>query len=134
MKKYDCSKTLDYSHEVDRMCHAYNVCSQDNEVCPLKESACYSAMVIDREKIDIVQKWSDENPEEPKLTKRDLAFLKAFGGCYRDRKIRKWCDGSVYYVFDGTATTLAKGMFEDMEIDTEMTFEELLELETGEEE
>lgn len=74
MKKYDCSRTLDYVHERDRMCR-HNKC---DESCPLvRRSDECNPGAITQEHIDIVQRWSDEHPE-PKLTREEYAFLQAF--------------------------------------------------------
>lgn len=72
MSKYDCSKTLDYFHEKKRMCDAqphrqvqdydtyeeYPNCAN----CPLKEWELSCDDECEPEMIEIVQKWSDENP------------------------------------------------------------------------
>lgn len=133
MKKYDCSKTLDYKHELNRVCKMYEQCYLG---CPMRiqDNSCVGISEITQESIDRLQKWSDENPEEPKLSMRDRAFLEAFDGYYGGRVIHKDSRGFVFYVCDGVVSTLTKGMFEDMASDTEMTFEELLEMDTEEEE
>lgn len=65
--KIDCSKTLNYSQEFERMCDAhskrngFNDCSDS---CPFHGFGNCSSMTITQEKIDIVQKWSDEHPLE----------------------------------------------------------------------
>lgn len=69
--KYDCSKTMDFKHERNRMCDSYVGCL-DN--CPLYEKFCYSTKYLTQEHIDIVQKWSDEHPEKT----RNEAFLELF--------------------------------------------------------
>lgn len=71
--KYDCNKTLDFSHEYKRMCHCFDRC----EGCPLN-TWCPEMSDITEEHIAIVQKWSDEHPEIPKLTREEYAFLQAF--------------------------------------------------------
>lgn len=72
--KYDCSKTLDYAHERNRMCNAANIEDCDN--CPLRGVGedCYNTRYITQEHIDIVQKWSDEHPEKT----RKEAYLEIF--------------------------------------------------------
>lgn len=67
--KHDCSKTIDYMKERKRMCAMYPHCKE----CPLIGMDCVSVGSI-----DIVQKWSDEHPEPPKLTKRERDFLDCF--------------------------------------------------------
>ena len=68
MSKYDCSKTIDYAHEFTRMCD--DGCG----VCPLYKAGC-GLKKLTEETIAIVQKWSDEHPEKPKLTKKERAFI-----------------------------------------------------------
>lgn len=131
MKKYDCNKTIDFIHELNRACKMYKRCDLG---CPLKEHSCTTMGGITQESIDALQKWSDENPEAPKLSKRDRAFLEAFDMRGVDRTIRKDCLGNVYYVYGGIGSRLASGMFESLEADTTMTFEELLNMDTEEEE
>ena len=57
----DCSKTLDFSKEFNRLCYTYNA---ECEGCPL-ENSNYSCDGYDvtQKVIDIVQKWSDEQPD-----------------------------------------------------------------------
>lgn len=77
MKKYDCSRTLDYVHEATRLCTVYT--KSKCEGCPLGDTVdCAFVGDITPEHIDILQKWSDEHPEQPKLTKREYEFLSAF--------------------------------------------------------
>ena len=62
--RIDCSKTLNYATERDRMCNYY----ADNgwcDACPMDEVRdCHNAEKITQEHIDILQKWSDEHPQE----------------------------------------------------------------------
>lgn len=63
--KYDCSKILDYTHEVQRFCKAQKTRGCDN--CPLiKDKGYCSASIFDitQERINFIQKWSDEHCEE----------------------------------------------------------------------
>lgn len=76
MKKYDCSKILDYTHEVQRFCkaHSKRIVYRNSEPqiqgcdnCPLIKDAGYcsaSIFNITQERINFVQKWSDEHPEK----------------------------------------------------------------------
>ena len=66
MSKYDCSKCLDYSHEHQRMCEAKHTEIEGCGGCELYDGECFSPS--SQEKIDIVQKWSDENPEPHEKT------------------------------------------------------------------
>ena len=63
MGKIDCSKTLNYVRERNRMCKSFGYCSGD---CPLYKYnyVCNKINYITQERIDIVQKWSDEHPQQ----------------------------------------------------------------------
>lgn len=61
MGKVDCSKTLNYVAEMKRMCEANGCNCFGIPNCPLANKACSQAKTITQEKIDIVQKWSDEH-------------------------------------------------------------------------
>lgn len=124
MKKYDCSKTLDYIHEQKRLCHSMPTCSAG---CPLKGRSC-AMEDMDQEGIDALQKWSDEHPEAPTLAKKDRAFLEFFARG-QSRAIVKDSNGNSFYYYDGEYSKLADGMFEALEPSTRMTFDELLKLE-----
>jgi len=67
MSKYDCTKTLDYAHEYRRMCSS--TCC---DVCPLSVLDYCIMEGVTEEHIAILQKWSDEHPEEPKLTSKEV--------------------------------------------------------------
>ena len=72
---YDCSKILDYTHEVQRFCEAHKIQGCDN--CPLMKDAGYcSASIFDitQKRINFVQKWSDEHLEKT----RAEAFFEMF--------------------------------------------------------
>lgn len=60
--KYDCSKCLDYEHERNRMC------PRDCKNCVLYKLNSPCGIPNRQEKIDIVQKWSDEHPESYETT------------------------------------------------------------------
>lgn len=79
-KRYDCSNTLDYGHELQRMCSSINDCW----MCPIHlhhdSGVCKSK--ISSESISAVQNWSDTHPEieykeRPALTSNDTSVLKA---------------------------------------------------------
>lgn len=125
--KYDCNKVLDCKHELKRLCASYVTCSAG---CPLKPSNC-ELKAIEQEDIDILQKWSDEHPEPPKLTKKDRMFLECFEGV-SGRKICKDSDGCAFYNYSGISSFLSEDMFKALEPSTTMTFEELLKLEVEE--
>lgn len=58
-RKYDCSLTLDYLHECERMCDDMCKCSD----CPLYNFHRCVQTVITPEHINLVQKWSNEHHE-----------------------------------------------------------------------
>ena len=63
MSKYDCSKCVDYEHEYKRMC-IKNECDE----CTLNGFVGHCDAPDMKDKIDTVQKWSDEHPEHPEKT------------------------------------------------------------------
>lgn len=70
--KYDCSKTLDYVHERNKMCEYYEICEDG---CPLRGvKGCRGVEYITQKHIDIVQKWSDKHSEKT----RKEAFFEIF--------------------------------------------------------
>lgn len=56
----NCNNTLEYRHELLRMCEGYRECRNG---CPLQSKPCHGVDEISEEYIEIVQKWSDEHPE-----------------------------------------------------------------------
>ena len=58
----DCSRTIDYLAELERMCNSY----EDECVgCPLHECCTGDAWVKNpKQAMEIVQKWSDEHPQK----------------------------------------------------------------------
>lgn len=76
--KYDCSKTRDCIHEYHRLCDSHPAgCENDCPFCGVSE-ICGFDIFESEDKIALLQKWSDEHPEPPKIRKEDLAFIKAF--------------------------------------------------------
>ena len=70
----DCSKTLIYVAERNRMCGTYD---KNCWECPLvKDGCCDIVEELTQKHIDVVQKWSDEHPQE---TMREH-FFKMFPG------------------------------------------------------
>lgn len=132
MKKYDCSKILDYEHEQQRLCRSRENCYElDGDNCPLHGLYCNVLPKITQVEIDILQKWSDEHPESPKLTKKDRMFLECFA-IGINRTIVKDSDGNGFYHYDGGYSKLSDDMFKALEPGTRMTFEELMKLEVEE--
>ena len=63
----DCNLTLNYAHELRRMCAAHHACRG----CPMQHTnSCLTATRIDLNHIETVQKWSNANPDP--LNKRKL--------------------------------------------------------------
>lgn len=130
--KYDCSQTLDFSHECRRMCDSMRAC----EECPL-HTRCAEISDITAEHIDIVQKWSDSHPEPPKLTKREYEFLTTFAPCFKGRAIERTAKG-LYIVFhcafnDGSeGYSINPDMFPFISEGEEWCFDKLLGLEVEE--
>ncbi len=74
MKKYNCNNTLDYVHEVSRMCRTFDKCKNCGG-CPFAETPC-EIFNITPEHIKRVQAWSDAHPEIT-LTDKQVEILKA---------------------------------------------------------
>ncbi len=128
MKKYDCNKTLDYAHELGRMCDSHTVCVGEDRECPMRNSGCDFSMNVSREQIAIVQKWSDEHPEPPKIRRREFSFIAMFK--WADEKWIERCpDGSLRFVTKNEVCDLCDAWFSFIEKGESMTFEELLKLE-----
>lgn len=126
MSKYDCSKTVDYAHEFTRMCDAG--CG----ACPLHRTELHKGgcglKKLTEETIAIVQKWSDEHPEVPKLTKKEKAFLDSFE--FLDNKeIQKFGDKAcvTFEVKGCPLIALTEDMFQFVE--GSMSLKKLAELE-----
>lgn len=76
--KYDCTKTRDCLHEYHRLCDSYPAGCESG--CPFIEEyeLCGFDIFESEYNISLLQKWSDEHPEIPKLTREEYAFLQAF--------------------------------------------------------
>ena len=133
MKKYDCSKTLDYIHEQGRMCNDTRC-----EGCPFRNINCAFVSDITQEHIDIVQKWSDEHPEAPELTNREYEFLSAFVPHIEGRAIERTAKG-LYIVFHRASNEERDGhyidpnLFSFIPVGEEWSFDKLLSLEVEDE-
>lgn len=131
--KYDCTKTRDCIHEYHRLCDSHPAgCDND---CPLigADEICGFDIFESEDVIALLQKWSDEHPEKPKLTKRDYSFLNCFSPV--DKYIRRqygvlsiiWYDpmitiGAMEIPIDAT-------MFKCVEKGQKWSFEDLLKME-----
>ena len=126
MNKYDCTKTLDFVHEFMRLHDEQDSCCSE---CPMDGNNClYSGLCVNEKSIAILQKWSDEHPEKPKLTKKERAFIDSFA--YLEGKSVQNCGGIAYLILDNTdhrTIMLAEDMFRFAE--TRMSLDELAELE-----
>lgn len=76
--KYDCTKTRDCIHEYHRVCDSHPAGCEIS--CPLigADEICGFDIFENEDNIALLQKWSDEHPEIPKLTREEYAFLQAF--------------------------------------------------------
>lgn len=65
MKKYDCSKIIDFRHEKNRLCNIFRNGNNGCYNCPLSyPSFTCDINSIDKHSIEKIQKWSDEHPEK----------------------------------------------------------------------
>lgn len=121
MKKYDCTRTLDFGHERNRLCKSYEEC----EGCLLSGGHCVD-FIFTEEQIRNLQKWSDEHPEKPTITKDEQLFLECFR-ITEGKRIEK-VNGHVV-LFGGVSSELWPTMFPFIENGESWTIEELLKLE-----
>lgn len=80
VKRYNCSNTLDYFHEKERLCDSFINEEYGCIKCPLFKSCRYT--IVTEEYISIVQNWSDTHPEiknkeRAVLTSNDASVLEA---------------------------------------------------------
>ena len=116
MKKYNCNNTLDYAHEVSRLCKTYRGCLD----CPLYGLGCEWDHITP-EHIKRVQAWSDAHPEIT-LTDKQVEIFKALN-LLGFRYIAQDSDGQMFVYTDrprkGTKTWLHEGScFEYFNIQT----------------
>lgn len=84
----DCSKTLEYAKELDRMCKYYLNTDSKCDKCPLKEGLdCNEITSITQKHITGVQTWSDFHP----VKTRQSEFLKMFPNADLDESIITIC-------------------------------------------
>lgn len=89
MKKYDCSKTLDYMHERDRMHERYK---EDCTKCPLHTvHLCGHIEGATTKSIEILQNWSDSHPEHTRADR----FLELLAGTEFEELFRKDSGGII---------------------------------------
>ncbi len=89
MKKYNCNNTLEYAHELNRMCMRFSHCDS----CPMAKRSC-KARDISEAHINIVQEWSDNHPETV-LTDKQVEIFKALN-LLGFRYIAQDSDGATY--------------------------------------
>lgn len=125
--KYDCNRTMEYAHEMKRMCRSYPTCTS----CPIRGMSYFSFQVPPRptqEIINIVQMWSDEHPETPKLTQKEKAFIGAFVA-HGDKRIERSSAGLYIMNILGNETHISPDMFTFIGEGESMTFSSLYKLE-----
>ena len=132
MKKYDCTKALDLIHEYRRLCDSHPAgCDNDCPLCGMDYCNLYS---FDEDKIALLQKWSDEHPEAPKLTKKEREFIEGFRDNSR-MTIKRISQNSLgvcqYTPYDRDIIMLDPSMFSFIPISEEWDFQKLLGLEVS---
>ena len=129
MKKYDCSKTLDYKHEINRACKMNEYCYHD---CPMwGKTGCIDISEVTQEDIDRLQRWSDEHPEAQKISKEERNFIEMFENVGGKRIFRE--GGDLFGSLNGERYELRQKWFQFIGAGESMAFEELLRLEVEEE-
>ena len=114
----DCTKTLDYVRERNRMCDYYfSKHIQGCNYCPLgdiEDFHCTGHIFTDEKIVKVLQEWSDSHKETfPKITLREHNFLQVFDEVYDCElaAIGRNRDGALYFY---------NGISEAVKIDTTM--------------
>ena len=132
MSKYDCSRTAEFFHELNRMCKFYTNRDECYTQCPLTDMACdvpCDMENFENREINLVQQWSDNHPEMPRITLEEQNFLEAF----KDESLLIARYGSgLRLVYGGTWINLHGTMFSFININQPWTIGELLKLEVEE--
>lgn len=117
VKKYDCEKTRDFMHEWMR----YHKASE-NDKFPIITS-------WEPASIEVLQMWSDENPEPPKLTPEERAFVSAFK--VKDSKRIERRHGKAYVVsmYGSQEFEIWPSLFKFIEEGEHVPLNELMQLE-----
>ena len=128
MKKYDCSKTADLIHEYRRLCDDNITCMS----CPIFKqdewlTRCHLEDLGDAE-LKMIQKWSDEHPEKPKLKREEYIFIKMFGND-KQYHIFRTGDGTLVVNTSTVGLEMSKWNFQFIKTGESWSFEELLKLE-----
>lgn len=119
--KYDCEKTRDFIHEWGRYTTA---CAKYTDLEPIEP--------WEKGAIERIQKWSDENPEPPKITAEERAFVAAFKVKESKRIERR--HGKVYVVsiYGAQEFEIWPSLFKFIEEGEHVTLTELMKLEVEE--
>lgn len=125
--KYDCYKTLDLIHEYRRVCDFYSGGCKNG--CPFYGMNSCDLEFFDEDKIALLQKWSDEHPEEPKITIEERNFLEAFKN--EGLLIARYGSG-LRLTYGGSWADLRGTMFSFIHINQPWTIGNLLMLEVEE--
>ena len=114
----DCTQTLDYVRERNRMCDYYfNKHIQGCNYCPfgdIEDFHCTGHIFTDEKVVKVLQEWSDSHKETfPKITLREHNFLQVFDEVYDSElaAIGRNKDGVLYFY---------NGVSEAVKIDTTM--------------
>lgn len=126
--KYDCTKALDLVHEYRRLCMDLHPSGCEND-CPFCDMGNCGLDFFDEDKIALLQKWSDEHPEKPKITKAERNFLEAFKN--EGLLIARYGSG-LRLMHGGSWIDLRGMMFSFIHINQPWTIGELLMLEVEE--
>ena len=121
VKRYDCEKTRDFIHEWARYT---TVATMRTDLKPIEP--------WEKDAIERIQKWSDENPEPPKLTPEERAFVTAFKVKESKRIERK--HGKVYVVsiYGSQEFEIWPSLFKFIEEGEHVPLTELMQLEVEE--
>lgn len=115
MKKYDCTKTVDFIHEYLR---CWEVSGIHN-------------LVDDDKIIEFIQQWSDEHPEKPTITKDEKVFLEAFR-IPHDKHIMRSSGMGLYFQFGNMRAEIWHAMFPFIEEGESWSVDELKQLKVEE--
>lgn len=99
----NCNNTLEYKHELFRMCDSYQRCCDG---CPLNDKPCRGLESISEESIEAIQKWSDEHPELKSCPFCGEAQNKGFVHLYEGKYYGKCHECGVYTMDFDTAHDL----------------------------
>ena len=119
---YNCEKTRDFIHEWAR----YRLAASKSPGMEIVEP-------WDPDAIERIQKWSDENPDSPKISPEDLAFVKAFKIKENKRIGRRHGKLYVADMFGSKEFEIWPNMFPFIQEGTDITLTDLMQLEVEDE-